>query len=350
MPRIRPFHDSMRLFVAGIGVARPLVGSRNVNRWFSRDTFADHASGSDEALAPVGDGAVRVRALPVKERVARLPPLAVGGGPCGRGIRVRHAAQGDGDLPQLLACPGPWLDPGGLGDIHAHAEQAPPHLGIRPALAQRLRNATAPVDRHRQWRGDPGYGMSPRGGGFALGDVPADHMPRMRSPSTRPHPDASEHRPDAPRHTPRRPAEPAATGPMTTRSSGAACAPGSHVRPGSAWTTTGAATSPDPPLAGHSRATAGCRGRDPCTASASCRPRSFRSSSSWCGIRDTGEFPYPPDNHVQTLLTPAAIRRPNRFQTHILADLESPPPSHSNTSNPLQHKASETIPDTHLGQ
>ena len=145
MPRIRPFHDSMRLFVAGIGVVQPLVGSRNVNRWFSRDTFADHASGSDEALAPVGDGAVRVRALPVKERVVRLPPLAVGGGPCGHGIRVRHAAQGDGDLPQLLACPGPWLDPGGLGDVHAHAEQAPPRLGIRPALAQRLRNATAPV-------------------------------------------------------------------------------------------------------------------------------------------------------------------------------------------------------------
>lgn len=160
---------------------------------------------------------------------------------------------------------------------------------------------------------------------------------RRRSPSTRPHPDASEHRPDAPRHTPRRPAEPAATGPMTTRSSGAACAPGSHVRPGSAWTTTGAATSPDPPLAGHSRATAGCRGRDPCAASASCRPRSFRSSSSWCGIRDTGEFPYPSDNHVQTLLTPAVIRRPNRFQTHILADLESPihhiqtPPTPCNT-------------------
>ena len=137
---------------------------------------------------------------------------------------------------------------------------------------------------------------------------------------------------------------------MTTRSSGAACAPGSHTRPGSAWTTTGAATSPDPPLAGHSRATAGCRGRDPCAASASCRPRSFRSSSSWCGIRDTGEFPYPSDNHVQTLLTPAVIRRPNRFQTYILADLESPPPSHSNTSKPLQHKASKTIPDTHLGQ
>ena len=177
MPRIRPFHDSMRLFVAGIGVVRPLVGSRNVNRWFSRDTFADHASGSDEALAPVGDGAVRVRALLVKERVVRLPPLAVGGGPCGRGIRVRHAAQGDGDLPQLFACPGPWLDPGGLGDVHAHVEQAPLRLGIRPALAQRLRNATAPVDRHRQWRGDPSYGMSPRGGGFAFGDVPADHMP-----------------------------------------------------------------------------------------------------------------------------------------------------------------------------
>ena len=177
MPRIRPFHDSMRLFVAGIGVVQPLVGSRNVNRWFSRDTFADHASGSDEALAPVGDGTFRVRALPVRERVVRLPPLAVGGGPCGRGIRVRHAAQGDGDLPQLLACPGPWLDPGGLGDVHAHVEQAPPRLGIRPALAQRLRNATAPVDRHRQWRGDPGYGMSPRGGGFAFGDVPADHMP-----------------------------------------------------------------------------------------------------------------------------------------------------------------------------
>lgn len=34
-----------------------------------------------------------------------------------------------------------------------------------------------PVDRHRQWRGDPGYGMSPRGGGFAFDDVPADHMP-----------------------------------------------------------------------------------------------------------------------------------------------------------------------------
>lgn len=173
---------------------------------------------------------------------------------------------------------------------------------------------------------------------------------RGRSPSTRPHPDASEHRPNAPRHTPRRPAEPAATGPMTTRSSGAACAPGSHVRPGSAWTTTGAATSPDPPLADHSRATASYRSRDPCAASASCRPRSFRSSSSWCGIRDTEEFPYPSDNHVQTLLTPAVIRRPNRFQTHILADLESPPPSHSNTSKPLQHKASETIPDTHLGQ
>lgn len=138
MPRIRPFHDSMRLSVAGIGVVRPLVGSRNVNRWFSRDTFADHASGSDEALAPVGDGTVRVRALPVKERVVRLPPLVVGGGPCGRGIRVRHAAQGDGNLPQLFACPGPWLDPGGLGDVHAHAEQAPPRLGIRPVLAQRL--------------------------------------------------------------------------------------------------------------------------------------------------------------------------------------------------------------------
>ena len=219
---------------------------------------------------------------------------------------------------------------------------------------RRSRNAFGmpppPSPRHRQWRGDPGYGMSPRGGGFAFGDVPADHMPRRRSPSTRPHPDASEHRPNAPRHTPRRPAEPAATGPMTTRSSGAACAPGSHVRPGSAWATTGAATSPDPPLAGHSRATAGCRGRDPCAASASCRPRSFRSSSSWCGIRDTEEFPYPSDNHVQTLLTPAVRRRPNRFQTHILADPESPPPSHSNTSKPLQHKASETIPDTHLGQ
>lgn len=139
MPRIRPFHDSTRLSAAGIGVAQPLVGSRNVNRWFSRDTFADHASGPDEALAPVGDGAVRVRALPVKERVACLPPPAAGGGPCGRGVRVRHTAQGDGDLPQLLACPGPWLDPGELGDVHAHAEQAPPHLGIRPALAQRLR-------------------------------------------------------------------------------------------------------------------------------------------------------------------------------------------------------------------
>lgn len=73
MPRIHPFHDSMRLSAAGIGVVRPLVGPGNVNRWFSRDTFADHASGSDEALVPVGDGAVRVRALPVKGRVVRLP-------------------------------------------------------------------------------------------------------------------------------------------------------------------------------------------------------------------------------------------------------------------------------------
>lgn len=52
MPRIHPFHDSMRLSAAGIGVVRPLVGPGNVNRWFSRDTFADHASGSDEAMVP----------------------------------------------------------------------------------------------------------------------------------------------------------------------------------------------------------------------------------------------------------------------------------------------------------
>lgn len=111
---------------------------------------------------------------------------------------------------------------------------------------------------------------------------------------------------------------------MTTRSSGAACAPGSHTRPGFAWTTISAATSPDPPPADHSRATASYRSRDPCTASASYRPRSFRSSSSWCDIRDTEEFSYLSDNHIQTLLTPTVIRRPNRFQTHILADLESP--------------------------
>lgn len=30
------FHDSMRLFVAGMGVAHPCGGSRNVNRWPSR--------------------------------------------------------------------------------------------------------------------------------------------------------------------------------------------------------------------------------------------------------------------------------------------------------------------------
>lgn len=125
----------------------------------------------------VGYGTVRVRALLVKERVVRLLPLVVGGEPCGRGIRVRHAAQGDSNLPQLFACLGPWLDSGELGDVHAHVKQAPLHLGIRPVLAQCLQNATAPVDHHRQWRGDPGHEMSPRGSGLAFGDVPADHMP-----------------------------------------------------------------------------------------------------------------------------------------------------------------------------
>lgn len=78
------------------------------------DTFADHAFGFDEALVLVGDGTVRVRALLIKERVVRLLPLVVGGEPCGRGIRVRHAAQSDSNLPQLFVCLEPWLDSGGL--------------------------------------------------------------------------------------------------------------------------------------------------------------------------------------------------------------------------------------------
>lgn len=141
------------------------------------DTFADHASGSDEALVPIGDGTARVRALLVKEPVVRLLPLVAGGGPCGRGIRVRHAAQGDGNLPQLFACPGPWLDPvSWVMFMHTRNKH-------RCALVsgQCSRNAFGmpppPVDHHRQWRGDPGYEMNPHGGGFAFGDVPADHMP-----------------------------------------------------------------------------------------------------------------------------------------------------------------------------
>ena len=142
-----------------------------------RDTPADHAPGLDQPGVLVGDGAVPVLALLPEEPGEVALPLVVGGHPCGRGVRVVHAAERHGDPPEPFAGLKPGPDAGQLGDVHAHVEQAPLHRGVRPPVAQGLEQAATPVAHDRQRRRDPGHQARPCGAGLAPGHVPADHVP-----------------------------------------------------------------------------------------------------------------------------------------------------------------------------
>lgn len=100
---MRAFHDSMRLFVAGIVVPQPSGGSRNVNRRFSRMRLRTIRS----ALTRCWRRSATVPSVYVlfssrNASCVRLP-LVVGDQPYRRGISVRHAARGD-QRSRVVAC------------------------------------------------------------------------------------------------------------------------------------------------------------------------------------------------------------------------------------------------------
>ena len=77
------FHDSMRLFVAGMEALQSCGGSRNVNRWPSRMRRRIMRLASTSRRVRFGDGAVGVSAFLVEEFAVFPFPPVVGGQPCG---------------------------------------------------------------------------------------------------------------------------------------------------------------------------------------------------------------------------------------------------------------------------
>lgn len=176
MSRMRAFHDSMGLFVGGIGVAHPSGGSTNVNRCPSRMRLRIIR----RALAGRRCWSATVPSSRwlfwSRNSLWSCSHWLYDAGHSAAGSASGTRGKGDGGLPRALARFETRPEAGRFGDVHARVEQATLHACRGPDRAQRLGHAASAVAHHGRRRRDPQQRRRPCGAGLASGRVPPDDM------------------------------------------------------------------------------------------------------------------------------------------------------------------------------